>query len=117
MTQPKKCRLLDPEQFVEVYWNELQFWEVISLLNRHLLIVSVAQVSECLQLKDFFFHLNVAIDFNGNIQRNNVLLSWVTPIRIRTRILGLSLLTFQDRDFEVQNKMKSLRLRHLKREI
>lgn len=75
MTQPKKCRLLDPEQSVEVCWRQLQFWEVIRLVNHHLLIVSVAQVSECLLLKDVFFRLNVAIDFNGNIQRGNVLLS------------------------------------------
>lgn len=119
MTQPKKCRLLDPEQFVEECWRQLQSWEVISLLNHHLLIVSVAQVSECLPLKGVFFRLNVVIRVNGNILRGNVLLSWVSPIRIRTSISGLSLLTFRDRDFEVQkaNKMKPLSLRYLNREI
>lgn len=58
---------MEPEQFVEVCWRQLQFWEVISLLNHHLLIVNVFQVSECLLVKDVFFSFNQDVFFSFNV--------------------------------------------------
>ena len=69
------------------------------------------QNSECLLSKDIFFSLNVVIDLNQNIMRG-IKSCWPAypPIKIKTSISELSLMTFRDDDFEDQeaNKMESL---------